>query len=185
MKLCLVLSLLLATGLARHWRTGRSRLGRSRLGRSRPRLGPSRPGISRPGPSRPGAAGPSRPGPPRPRQGSEGGVKPPPPPTDNRIGATANRQNSKYVWDENCKDDRPPFGEGRWIRVTSDECPVAFEDPRFSFYDSFCRSGMSEQHREWYSDEVEGVWTYPEYAYCGALPTYLACPALEECGPRG
>jgi len=176
MKLCLVLSFLLATGLARHWRTGRSRLSRSGLG---PRI--------RSGPSRRGPVGPSRPGPPR-QEFSEvtpGKIKPPPPPTENRIGATANRQNSKYVWDENCKDDRPPFGEGRWIRVTSDECPVAFEDPRFSFYDSFCRSGMSEQHREWYSDEVEGVWTYPEYAYCGALPTYLACPALEECGPRG
>merc|ERR1719153_1601630 len=215
MKLCLVLSFLLATGLARRWsgpprrwsgpprrwsgpsrrwsgppRIVFSRRGPPRPGPSRtdpPRQGPSRPDPPRPGPSRPDPprpAPPSRPDPPRPGPvfagATPGKNRPPPPPTVTRIVA-AESQNFKYVWDENCKDDRPPFALGRWIRVTSKECPVAFEDPRFVYYDSFCGSEMADQHKEWYEDEVQGVWTYPEYGYCEALPTYLACPALEKC----
>jgi len=137
MKLCLVLSFMLATGLARRWSRGPSRTGAT-------------PGKNKP--------------------------PPPPPLTESRSVAAGNRQsqNSKYVYDINCKS-------GRWIKVTSEDCLVAFEDPDFDYYESFCGSEMADQHKEWYEDEVQGVWTYPEYGYCEALPTKLACPALEKC----
>ena len=123
MQLSLVLSFFLATGLARC--QGRSRNSRQ---------GPPRLGFSRSGPPRPGQGL---------TRATKGKIKPPPPPTDRGTGALlTNRQGqeeAKYVWDENCQDNRPPFEEGRWIRVTYEECPVAFDDPRFSHYRSFCR----------------------------------------------
>jgi len=176
MKLCLVLSFLLATGLARRW-SGPPRIFFSRRGPPRiffSRRGPPQISFSRRGPPQPGSSGPgpSRPDPPRP--GPPSRPDPPRPGPPSRRSAAAGSQNSKYVYDENCK-------LGRWIKVTSEDCPVAFEDPRFVYYESFCGSEMADQHKEWYEDEVQGVWTYPEYGYCETLPTYLACPALEKC----
>merc|ERR1719244_151527 len=114
---------------------------------------------------------------------STGSVRPPPPVLFETAGGTANREparDSNFVWDDDCKDDRPPFGLGRWIQVNRRNCPVAFDDPYFeetvgceSEYFSDCR------------DKVHPLWTYPEYGFCRKTVAYIYCPALLNCGPRG
>ena len=48
------------------------------------------------------------------------------------------KSNTRWIWDDNCKNDRPPFDLGRWVQVRYDECPIAFDDPEFDFHDNFC-----------------------------------------------
>eukprot|EP00090_Calanus_glacialis_P032041 TRINITY_DN5316_c0_g1_i1.p1 TRINITY_DN5316_c0_g1~~TRINITY_DN5316_c0_g1_i1.p1 ORF type:complete len:239 (-),score=49.70 TRINITY_DN5316_c0_g1_i1:80-796(-) len=98
------------------------------------------------------------------------------------------KSNTRWIWDDNCKNDRPPFELGRWIQVRYEDCPIAFEDPTFDYHDSFCGNpNVSPTHNfiDWYSSKMEAMWTYPEYKYCENVPVCLACPALGECGPRG
>ena len=74
--------------------------------------------------------------------------RPPPPPgagqgndfrKTNEAGYTfVKKSNTRWIWDENCKDDRPPFEIGRWIQVRHQECPIAFEDPEFDSHQEFC-----------------------------------------------
>ena len=88
-----------------------------------------------------------RPRPPRPDEvlkATEGKRKPPPPTSSDEKrpesinGVIPPKANTRWIWDDNCKNDRPPFGLGRWIQVLYEECPIAFDDPRFDFYDNFC-----------------------------------------------
>ena len=60
---------------------------------------------------------------------------PPPPP-----GARRKKASEKWVWDDNCPNDRPPFGVGRWIKVSEEDCPIAFNDPDFEYHMDFCVS---------------------------------------------
>ena len=77
---------------------------------------------------------------------SNGGKKRPPPPpgSGGLIQATAGaavteNTNRRWIWDENCRNDRPPFQLGRWVQVNYTDCPIAFEDPEFDFHDNFCK----------------------------------------------
>ena len=73
-----------------------------------------------------------------------GKTRPPPPPgaVNRTIQYSADgpvyQYNTRWIWDANCKDDRSPFELGRWIQVTHDECPIAFEDPNFHSHEYFC-----------------------------------------------
>eukprot|EP00092_Neocalanus_flemingeri_P027383 GFUD01029698.1.p1 GENE.GFUD01029698.1~~GFUD01029698.1.p1 ORF type:complete len:172 (-),score=43.99 GFUD01029698.1:366-881(-) len=134
-------------------------------------------------------------------QPSTGGKRKPPPPPG--AGALGNRpttaggaaegiffvppkSNTRWIWDENCKNDRPPFELGRWIEVRKDECLIAFEDPKFHSHEFFCKpSPINDNYKYWYGSQLEAMWTYPEYQYCESVPVCLACPALGRCGPRG
>jgi len=77
----------------------------------------------------------------------------------------------KLIYDNNC-------GGGQWIRVHYDECPIAFDDPEFSHHDYLCKGGSSARCVA----KTEGMWTWPEYGYCDAVPVCLACPKLGNCG---
>ena len=44
----------------------------------------------------------------------------------------------KWIWDDNCKNDRPPFGIGRWIQVTERDCPMVFYNPGSFLQEAFC-----------------------------------------------
>jgi len=92
---------------------------------------------------------------------------------------------TKWIWDENCKSDRPPFDLGRWIQVQYDECPIAFDDPNFDDHQNFCGDKSTNAIAQLYGSKMEGMWTYPEYKYCESVPVCLACPALGRCGPSG
>ena len=78
------------------------------------------------------------------QQSTNGKRKPPPPPgaENGKEGQTLvdvpAKSNTRWIWDDNCKDDRPPFQLGRWIQVRHDECPIAFWDPDFDFHENFC-----------------------------------------------
>merc|ERR1719228_419682 len=65
---------------------------------------------------------------------------------------------------------------GRWIQVTRDTCPVAFNDPDFSDHQCHCSSAGSlyQQYPGSY------MWTFPGFGFCGHMP-YCFCPALEKC----
>merc|ERR1712215_198654 len=151
---------------------------------------------------------PQRPRPVRPDQlaGSQstGGKKRPPPPpgsgnkpTVGGVGITSvneegitviipSKSDSRWIWDDNCKDDRPPFDIGRWVQVRYDECPIAFDDPHFEYHQNFCgdtRFSPAHNYGDWYGSKLEAMWTYPEYKYCPQVPVCLACPALARCGP--
>ena len=92
------------------------------------------------------------PRPPRPDSvNTSGGRRRPPPPPDsgsdlpeklNSDGGIAlgipNAKPKEWIWDDNCRNDRPPFDLGRWIQVGYDECPIAFDDPDFHFHENFC-----------------------------------------------
>jgi len=105
---------------------------------------------------------------------------------DGAIASDAVPRRTRWIWDDNCKNDRPPFDLGRWIQVRYDECPIAFDDPDFDFHDNFCEpSPISDNYQQWYGSKLEGMWTYPEYKYCENVPVCLACPALGRCGPTG
>ena len=64
---------------------------------------------------------------------TNGKRRPPPPPS-------AGTASEKWVWDDNCPNDRPPFGVGRWIEVSEEDCPIAFNDPDFEYHMDFCVS---------------------------------------------
>ena len=94
---------------------------------------------------------PQRPRPPRPdevafpQKSTNGKKKPSPPPgAEKRPGSAegsfvpSELSNTRWIWDDNCKDDRPPFGLGRWIQVRLEECPIAFNDPNFHSHEYFC-----------------------------------------------
>ena len=67
--------------------------------------------------------------------GATNGKRKPPPPPTRRMKAS-----KKWVWDDNCPNDRPPFGPGRWIEVSEEDCPIAFNDPEFEYHKDFCVS---------------------------------------------
>merc|ERR1712059_220656 len=92
-------------------------------------------------------------------------------------------EEAKYVWDDNCKDNRPPFNVGRWIKVNRETCPVAFNDPEFDRFESHDQLCNNDELKDIYGDNVEVMWTYPEYGFCKNTVTCLACPALADCGP--
>ena len=78
-----------------------------------------------------------RPRPPRLDEVVNGRKKPPPPPGAEALSGiivegTFNKPASKsrWIWDDNCKNDSPPFELGRWIQVRYEEC--------VKFHDSFC-----------------------------------------------
>ena len=101
------------------------------------------------------------PRPPRPDElaglsNSNGGKKRPPPPPGSSIGVliqpasavtsssdknsqTVGLGNRRWIWDDNCKNDRPPFQLGQWVQANYIDCPIAFEDPEFDFHDNFCK----------------------------------------------
>merc|ERR1712192_54185 len=79
----------------------------------------------------------------------------------------------KLIYDEKCDG---------WLTVRYDECPVAFEDPRFGNHGMFCNNPMMSRL---YSGKVKGIWTWPEWGYCPTLPACLACPVLGDCGGGG
>ena len=58
--------------------------------------------------------------------------------SDGNIAFDAVPRTTRWIWDDNCKNDRPPFDLGRWIQVQYDECPIAFDDPDFDFHENFC-----------------------------------------------
>ena len=66
------------------------------------------------------------------------GKKPPPPPVIGTFDSGA-KKTTRWIYDEDCTSDRPPFGLGRWIEVTHEECPLVFVDPNFDFHRDFCR----------------------------------------------
>eukprot|EP00092_Neocalanus_flemingeri_P003249 GFUD01003478.1.p1 GENE.GFUD01003478.1~~GFUD01003478.1.p1 ORF type:complete len:172 (-),score=25.48 GFUD01003478.1:200-715(-) len=147
------------------------------------------------------------PRPPRPdelassHQSKGGNNRPPPPPGAGQVNAIREsaagagsgslvpaKSNTRWIWDDNCKNDRPPFELGRWIQVRYNDCIIAFEDPDFDFHENFCGNpnvNPTHTYLDWYGPKTEAMWTYPEYKYCGHVPVCLACPALGRCGPRG
>ena len=104
-----------------------------------PQARPPRP--PRPGDSVNTSGGSSRRPPPPPDSGSDvtiqgnidGAIA-----SDGNIAFDAVPRTTRWIWDDNCKNDRPPFDLGRWIQVRYDECPIAFDDPDFDFHDNFC-----------------------------------------------
>jgi len=87
-----------------------------------------------------------------------------------------------WVYDSNCPADTPPFGLGKWIEVTEDECPIAFSDPTFYQHAGVCNNPSLG---ELYPSGVETMYTWDTlggYApLCQYTPSCLACPALLNC----
>ena len=83
-----------------------------------------------------------------------------------------------WIYDYNCADVRPPFGNGRWLQVDYLECPAAFVGDNFRDHGAFCRYGgdLAEAY------DGERMWLYggSRSFYCYNMP-YLLCPILEKC----
>jgi len=75
-------------------------------------------------------------------------------------------------------------GRGRWITVTRNQCPIAFDDPTFRLHNSICNdNGWAGLYRRG-RNQVMSMWTYPEWDYCRNVPSCLACPILGTCPRR-
>ena len=83
-----------------------------------------------------------------------------------------------WIYDSNCPDNRPPFGNGRWLQVDYLECPAAFVGDNFRDHRAFCRYGgdLAEAY------DGERMWMYEgsRSFYCYNMP-YLLCPILAKC----
>ena len=44
-----------------------------------------------------------------------------------------------WLYDTDCPNDRPPFGQGRWISANFKDCPAAILDPSLAKHNAFCR----------------------------------------------